>query len=107
MKIIIIYTTIDNKQQATELAEQAVTEEVAACVNIMPNVTSVYKWQNQIETSDEYVLILKTAYNNKEKIIKWLECHHPYDVPAILALPAETSSMFHAFIEDNSRCLTT
>ena len=67
-KIIIIYTTINNKQQAIELAEQAVNAEVAACVNIMPNITSVYKWQDKIETSDEYVLIFKTAYNNKYKI---------------------------------------
>lgn len=106
-KIIIIYTTINNKQQAIELAEQAVNAEVAACVNIMPNITSVYKWQDKIETSDEYVLIFKTAYNNKYKIMQWLKQNHSYTLPAILALPTETSNEFHTFIENNSQCLIT
>lgn len=106
-KIIIIYTTLDNKQQAKALAEQAVISEIAACVNIMPNITSVYKWQDKIETTDEYVLIFKTAYNNQDKIITWLKQNHPYDVPAILVIPAKTSNEFHTFIEDNSKCLIT
>lgn len=104
-KIIIIYCTINSEPSAREIANKAVQENMAACVNIIPNITSIYKWENKLESNSEYILIFKTAYNNKAKLMNWLEENHPYDVPAILCFNSETTTNFLQFIEDNSKCL--
>jgi periplasmic divalent cation tolerance protein len=66
-----------------------VEEKLAACANILPGITSVYRWKDKIEQSQEVVLILKTResfFSDVENRIKEL---HPYDLPCIVALPIE------------------
>ncbi len=98
----LIYTTIDNKQIAEELASKAIKDKITACVNIIPNITSIYKWENKIEKSSEYILLFKTTCHNEKELMKWIEQHHPYSVPAIISLNANTSIDFLTFIEENT-----
>ena len=101
--IKIVYTTINNQQQAFDLAKRAVTEKVAACVNVLPQLKSFYMWQGMLQEESEFLILFKTAYNGN-RIKTWLKQNHPYDVPAIIELEASASEDFQQFIEENSQC---
>ena len=85
--VVVVYTTIDNMQDARKIAHTLVEEQLVACVNIIPNVESVYRWKGNIEEDNEYVLIARTIDDNVEKTIKRIEQIHTYDLPDIIILP--------------------
>jgi periplasmic divalent cation tolerance protein len=83
---IVTFCTCPDKTTAEKIARALVESQLAACVNIMPNLTSVYMWKGQIETDDEYLLVIKSsaqAYSTLETTIQRL---HPYELPEIIAL---------------------
>lgn len=88
-KTVVLLSTIDGEDNAHQLAEQLVRENLAACVNIIPNLSSVYKWKGRIETAAETLLILKTAENRVEELIARLVDLHPYELPEAVALPID------------------
>ena len=67
--ISIIYTTIDNEQDARKIANVLIEEQIVACVNIIPNVHSIYRWKGKIEEEKELILIAKTVDENVLKAI--------------------------------------
>lgn len=71
---------------AKQLATHLVTEKLAACVNIMPQVTSIYQWQGEIQQDSEFQLIIKTTVNNFNALSDAISQLHPYDVPEIIAV---------------------
>lgn len=71
---------------AKQLATHLVTEKLAACVNIMPQVTSIYQWQGEIQQDSELQLIIKTTVNNFNALSDAISQLHPYDVPEIIAV---------------------
>jgi periplasmic divalent cation tolerance protein len=71
------------------LAKQLVTEKLAACVNILPNLTSIYQWQGNIETANEYLLMIKTKVDQYQAIENWIKANHPYELPEIIAVSIE------------------
>lgn len=71
---------------AKQLATHLVTEKLAACVNIMPQVTSIYQWQGEIQQDSEFQLIIKTTVNNFNALNDAISQLHPYDVPEIIAV---------------------
>lgn len=99
----IIYTTLSDLETAEKLAAQAIQEKLAACVNIIPKITSIYLWENKIEKSAECILLFKTTVTNKNKLMAWLEKTHPYETPAIISINADTSIKFFKFIEENTQ----
>lgn len=85
----IIYCTCPDFETANKIAQHLVTAKLAACVNILPSVTSVYEWQGKIETAQEQLLLIKTCdyhYLTIEAEIKRL---HPYELPEIIAVAVE------------------
>jgi periplasmic divalent cation tolerance protein len=89
---IVVHTTIGSKIEASELAETLVARGLAACVQIVGPISSVYRWQDAIERSEEWLCLIKTqraAYPQLEAALR--ECH-PYDVPEIVAVPIEAGS---------------
>ena len=73
---------------ATGLAHTLVAEaQVAACVNIVPGITSVYRWEGETHTDVESLLLIKTTTPTVERLTEVLLAVHPYDVPEIIALP--------------------
>jgi periplasmic divalent cation tolerance protein len=85
--VAIIYTTIDDIKIARRIAQTLTQEQLVACVNIIPNIESVYRWKGKIENSNEIVIIAKTVDQNVKKTIKRIKQIHKYDVPDIIVLP--------------------
>lgn len=80
--------TVPDRESALKLARTLVEERLAACVNVIPRVTSVYRWQGAVEENDEVLLVIKTAASvDLEKMKDRLLTVHPYDVPELLLLP--------------------
>ena len=69
------------------LAEAMVTENLAACVQISSPVTSIYRWEGNIEESQEVLLYLKTVAGKTHQIREFLQKKHPYDVPEFITIP--------------------
>ena len=88
--IKIVFSTIDDNQKAQELATTLVSEKLAACVNIIPSVWSVYHWQGTVEKAVENLLIIKTSEERLDELMDRLRELHPYDLPEIIALPVES-----------------
>jgi periplasmic divalent cation tolerance protein len=85
--VAVIYTTINGMKAARKIAQTLTEERLVACVNIIPNVESVYRWKGKIENSNEIVLIAKTIDQNVKKTIKRIKQLHKYDIPDIIVLP--------------------
>ena len=81
-----VLSTVENPETATSIARALVSENLAACVNIIPNMLSVYKWGGQLEEAGECLLIIKTAYDRIATLMSRLEQLHPYDVPEAICL---------------------
>ncbi len=89
MKTRILFSTIDNAETARRIASTLVEERLAACVNIIPNVTSVYKWKGEIETASEWLMLIKTVQERVPALIARLVQLHPYEVPEAVVLNIE------------------
>ena len=85
----VILCTFPNIDTAKQYAHTLIERELAACVNILPAITSVYAWEGQIETAQEQLLLIKIPAENYAIIEDFIKQHHPYDVPEIIALPIE------------------
>ena len=84
---IIVYVTAGSAEEAERLAQTLVGEKLAACVNRIKSVRSVYRWQGQVEQSDEELLIIKTRKELFSALEKRVRALHSYSVPEIIALP--------------------
>lgn len=81
----LVICTCPSEENAVSIAENVVAQRLAACVNVMPPVYSVYQWQDNVESAQENLILIKTSrekYLALEKVIKSL---HPYEVPEIIA----------------------
>jgi len=84
---LLILCTCPDQETAQTIANRLVDEALAACVNILPGLTSVYQWQGKRETAQEHLLLIKTtdeAYQTLEQTITGL---HPYELPEVIAVP--------------------
>lgn len=86
-RTILILTTVPDTATADRLASLLVESRLAACVNILPGVRSVYRWQGTVERADELQLIIKTASDGYRAVEEAIRAHHPYETPEIIALP--------------------
>lgn len=90
--LVILCTAPARGDDAERLARGLVAEKLAACVNLLPAVRSFYVWQGELEDETEVLLVIKSRPEHFERIEAWLQEHHPYDVPEIVALPASRVS---------------
>jgi uncharacterized protein involved in tolerance to divalent cations/8-oxo-dGTP pyrophosphatase MutT (NUDIX family) len=84
---IVIYVAAGSAQEAEQVAQALVREKLAACVNRIHSVRSVYRWQGEVEQSDEELLIIKTRKELFSAVEKRVRELHSYSVPEIIALP--------------------
>ena len=84
---ILILTTASTKIEADQIANKLVQEKLAACVNIIPNIKSIYRWKDKISTDSEFLLIIKTMKSVENKVIQCIKKHHSYDTPEIISFP--------------------
>ncbi len=87
--IKIVLTTIDSADSARQLAQTLITERLAACVNIIPEVLSVYKWEGKLEEASEFLLLIKTSAESLPALTDRIREVHPYDLPEIVAFSVE------------------
>jgi periplasmic divalent cation tolerance protein len=89
---LVVLTTLEKQEDGERLAMLLVEGALAACVQILPSMTSIYRWQGAVERANEVLLLIKTtraAYPQLETTIK---DNHPYQTPEIIALPVEAGS---------------
>lgn len=85
--VIVVWVTVPNAASAETLARILVERKLAACVNIIPGVKSVYVWEDQMQTDSEEILLIKTKSNLFENLAEAIKQNHPYSVPEIIATP--------------------
>jgi periplasmic divalent cation tolerance protein len=89
---IIVFLTAANGEEATRLADMLVGAHLAACVQILPEMESVYRWQGKIERSSEVLLLVKTTRGKFDDIEREVRALHSYDTPEIIAVPVVIGS---------------
>jgi len=87
MENLLIITNCPDEEVANAIALALVEDELAACVNILPRVQSIYRWQGAVESASEIPLLIKSTAANYPALEKRIAELHPYDLPEIIALP--------------------
>jgi periplasmic divalent cation tolerance protein len=85
----IILCTCPDKNTAENIARLLVKDKLAACVNILPGITSIYTWRKQIESAEEHLLLIKANKSIYQAIEAAIIKQHPYELPEIIAVPIE------------------
>ena len=96
--ISLTYTTFANLADAEALAEQAIQQSLAKCVNIIPGGVSIYPWEGKLERGQEVYALFKSPQDQQAALAQWLEQVHPYDVPAIIQWRGDSSDAFAQYI---------
>ncbi|XP_018910810.2 protein CutA homolog isoform X2 [Bemisia tabaci] len=78
------FVTIDNEENAKKLAKSVVTNQLAACVNIVPKILSIYKWEGEIQEDSELLLLMKTRTSLVDELIAHVKANHPYKVCEVI-----------------------
>ncbi len=91
-KIRVALTTCSDADSATRLASQLVERGLAACVNIVPGVRSIYRWQDKIEDEAECLLVMKTTADRAADLQAAVSALHAYDVPEFIVLRVESGA---------------
>jgi uncharacterized protein involved in tolerance to divalent cations len=90
--LIIVLTTVGALNDGEALAEKLVTARLAACVQILPSMKSVYHWEGKLQKETEHLLLIKTLAERYEELKSFLLANHPYDVPEIVAIESHRVS---------------
>lgn len=85
----LIYITTPNKEEAERIGQALVEERLAACVNIYPEIRSIYWWQGKLESENEAVLVAKTVEALVDEVTRKVKELHPYECPCIIAFKVE------------------
>nr|ACO08785.1 CutA homolog precursor [Oncorhynchus mykiss] len=83
------FVTCPNEQVAKDLARGIVEKKLAACVNIVPQITSVYEWQGKVQEDSEVLLMIKTRSSKVASLAEYVRSNHPYEVAEVISLPIE------------------
>lgn len=89
----LILCTCPDAATADKLARALITEKLAACVNILPGISSIYAWQGQVETAQEHLLLIKSHQDRYAAIEATLKSLHPYQLPEIIAVAIERGAL--------------
>ncbi|KAF0928438.1 hypothetical protein E2562_003250 [Oryza meyeriana var. granulata] len=90
---IVVYVTVPNKEAGKKLAGSIISEKLAACVNIVPGIESVYWWEGKVQTDAEELLIIKTRESLLDALTEHVKANHEYDVPEVIALPIKGGNL--------------
>jgi periplasmic divalent cation tolerance protein len=97
--VLLIFCTFPSAAQARQIGTLLVERQLAACVNLIPGIESIYRWQGKVETASEVLAIFKTTAAAFPAFEKALTELHPYDVPEIIAVqPATVAETYTAWV---------
>ena len=88
MSALICYCSCPDADTATGIGEALVRERLAACVNLLPGMRSIYRWQGKVEQADEVLLLIKTRAGQLDALAARLKALHPYELPELIAVRA-------------------
>jgi len=88
---VVVYTTFPNKNIAKKIISELVQKKLAACGNFF-KINSIYRWKGKVENEPEYGVFIKTKKRLYKKVEAYIQQHHPYDVPEIIAWPIDRGS---------------
>jgi periplasmic divalent cation tolerance protein len=89
-RAVFVYTTWPTSVEAEAAGRTLVERRLAACVNILPGMTSIYRWQGALERGEEAVMIIKTRASLADDVTRAVKELHSYETPAILVMPLES-----------------
>jgi len=92
MGYCVVLVTVPDREQAQRIAETLIAERLAACVNVVPGVWSIYHWRGKVERAAEELLLVKTRETHVARVAARVREIHPYEVPEIIALPVTAGS---------------
>jgi len=99
--MLVVLTTTSGFSEGSVLAEKLVEAKLAACVQIVPQITSVYAWEGKLQKENEQLLLIKTTEDKYSELEKFIIEHHSYDVPEIVAIKAENVfGPYQAWLEE-------
>ena len=84
---VVVLMTAGSQEEAVHIAQNLVSEGLVACVNIVPGVTSVYRWEREVQQDQEWLLVAKSRRDVLDDLVRRVQALHSYDVPEIIALP--------------------
>ncbi|MFW9874334.1 MAG: divalent-cation tolerance protein CutA [Candidatus Thorarchaeota archaeon] len=92
MNHYIFLVTVPNIEEGKKIAKVLVETKLAACVNVIHNILSIYRWKGKIEETNEFLLLIKTIEENNELIIEKINEIHSYEIPECIGFKIETGS---------------
>src|ERR1700730_6540528 len=91
-EVVLAFSTFPNVETARRIARELVTENLAACANVIPKIKSIYRWQGKIEQEDDTLVLCKRTADRCAAFEEKLKSLHPYDVPEIICTPISEGS---------------
>jgi periplasmic divalent cation tolerance protein len=102
VSVISVYVLFANADEAERIGRSVIEERLAACINVLGPVRSIYRWQGAVETSEEVAAILKTSHIEADALITRIAALHSYEVPCIVTWPIDKILRSYAdWAEDN------
>lgn len=100
MEALLVLCTCANRAEADRLARTLVEEQLAACVNILPGIRSIYRWEGAVEEAEEVLLLIKTTEAGFPRLRDRIFALHRYETPEVIALPiSEGSGNYLAWLQ--------
>ena len=99
---VVVITTLPNPEEAKMLAHQIVERRLAACCNIIPSITSIYRWKGELIEDQECLLEMKTVKDRYSELDELIHKLHPYDLPMVVALPITGSDQYISWIQEQT-----
>jgi periplasmic divalent cation tolerance protein len=91
-EIRLVLTTTGSREEAESMARSLIDERLAACVNIVPGLTSIYRWKGELETAAEFLLLIKSTASHLEGLEAAIRRLHSYDLPEFVVLTPESAA---------------
>lgn len=102
MSYVVVFVTTKTSEEAKVIAQSVLEQRLAACVNIVPHIESMYWWENKITTATEALMIIKTTEHNVQQLMGHVKSMHSYTVPEIISLPISKGNPdYLQWIQDN------
>ncbi len=89
MDEIVVLVTVGSKTEATSIAKALVEQGLVACVNVLPGVQSIFRWEGKVTEESEFLLVAKTVSRAFERVATTVKSLHSYSVPEVIALPIQ------------------
>ncbi len=102
-EFLLVQTSCPDNDSAIALAQRIIKGKVAACVNVLPSVTSIYEWKDEVKQDSEILLLIKTTKSRYEDLQALICESHPYELPEVIAVPiSDGLPEFLSWIDDTT-----